>query len=363
MPTPLIYRTITMLAAVQAMPTHRTFLRDRYFPTAASTNGISEDVFPGEEVLVEYRNGNKKIAPCVMPRKGGITIEREGYKTYAYVPPFIAPQRPLTIDDLNKKGFGEQLFSNMTPQQRQAQILNRDLAEFDTMISGREEYMAAQCMINNGYILKHYADQYGGNGSYEEFEIRFYDESVNPSQYIPSVKWDDPSADIYGDISEMVYMLAKNGLPATELVMARGVSKAVLQNEAIQKYLDNRRLMLGAIEPMELPEGASRFAILNIDGRMINLITYDETYENEAGQIVPYLPAGTVVLSNPAAGRGLYGAVTQIEQEDGEFHTYTGRRVPKYTSNSGAEMREIKVTSRPLLIPKNKNPWVSAKVL
>lgn len=136
MPTPLIYRTVTMLAAIQAMPTHRTFLRDRYFPTTAPVNGVSEDIFPGEEVLVEYRNGSKKIAPCVMPRKGGITIEREGYKTFSYVPPFIAPQRPLTIDDLNKKGFGEQLFQNVTPQQRQAQILNRDLTEFDTMISG-----------------------------------------------------------------------------------------------------------------------------------------------------------------------------------------------------------------------------------
>lgn len=161
MPTPLIYRTVTMLAAIQAMPTHRTFLRDRYFPTTAPVNGVSEDIFPGEEVLVEYRNGSKKIAPCVMPRKGGITIEREGYKTFSYVPPFIAPQRSLTIDDLNKKGFGEQLFQNVTPQQRQAQILNRDLTEFDTMISGREEYMAAQCMLNNGYVLRHYADKYG----------------------------------------------------------------------------------------------------------------------------------------------------------------------------------------------------------
>ena len=85
MPTPLIYRTVTMLAAIQAMPAHRTFLRDRYFPTTAPVNGVSEDFFPGEEVLVEYRNGSKKIAPCVMPRKGGITIEREGYKTFSYV--------------------------------------------------------------------------------------------------------------------------------------------------------------------------------------------------------------------------------------------------------------------------------------
>lgn len=362
MPTPLIYRTVTMLAAIQAMPTHRTFLRDRYFPTTAPVNGASEDIFPGEEVLVEYRNGSKKIAPCVMPRKGGITIEREGYKTFSYVPPFIAPQRPLTIDDLNKKGFGEQLFQNVTPQQRQAQILNRDLTEFDTMISGREEYMAAQCMLNNGYVLRHYADKYG-SGDYEEYEIRFYDEAANPAKYTPAVKWNATGADIYGDLSEMIYMLTKNGLPATECVMARGVSKIVLQDPTIQKYLDNRSIILGTIEPMNLPEGACCFAVLNVDGHMVKLITYDETYEDESGQIVPYLPAGTVIMTAPAAGRGLYGAVTQIEQDDGEFHTYTGRRIPKYTADVKAESREIKVTSRPLLIPRSKNPWVSANVL
>ena len=278
------------------------------------------------------------------------------------MPPFIAPQRPLTIDDLNKKGFGEQLFQNVTPQQRQAQILNRDLTEFDTMISGREEYMAAQCMLNNGYVLRHYADKYG-SGDYEEYEIRFYDEAANPAKYTPAVKWNATGADIYGDLSEMIYMLTKNGLPATECVMARGVSKIVLQDPTIQKYLDNRSIMLGTIEPMNLPEGACCFAILNVDGHMVKLITYDETYEDESGQIAPYLPAGTVIMTAPAAGRGLYGAVTQIEQDDGEFHTYTGRRIPKYTADVKAESREIKVTSRPLLIPRSKNPWVSASVL
>ena len=89
MPIPQIYRTVTMIGAVQAMPSHRTFLRDRYFPCTPAT-----DIFPTEEVLVEYRNGNKKIAPVVMPRKGGINIAREGYKTVKYVPPFVAPGDP-----------------------------------------------------------------------------------------------------------------------------------------------------------------------------------------------------------------------------------------------------------------------------
>ena len=99
----------------------------------------------------------------------------------------------------------------------------------------------------------------------------------------------------------MIYMLTKNGLPATECVMARGVSKIVLQDPTIQKYLDNRSIMLGTIEPMNLPEGACCFAILNVDGHMVKLITYDETYEDESGQIAPYLPAGTVIMTAQAA--------------------------------------------------------------
>ena len=67
-------------------------------------------------------------------------------------------------------------------------------------------------------------------------------------------------------------------------------------------------------------------------------------------------------MAAPNAGRTVYGAVTQVEQSDGEFHTYTGQRVPKYVSNADGNTRTVMLTSCPLLIPNKKNPWVSAKV-
>ena len=45
-----IYKTKTMLAAVRQMSPVTSFLRDRYFPTG------SGDMFPTEEVLVEYKD-------------------------------------------------------------------------------------------------------------------------------------------------------------------------------------------------------------------------------------------------------------------------------------------------------------------
>ena len=355
MPIPMIYRTLTMIAAIQQMPPRYTFLRDRYFPTG------SDDIFPTDEVLIDYKDGNKKIAPVVAPRKGGITVMREGYTTKRYEPPFVAPKRSLTIDDLNKRGFGENLYTQITPEQREAQVLGKDLSELGVMIDGREEYMAAQAMLNNGYTLKQYIDDYGGK--FEEWDLFFYDGANNPAKYTPSGKWSDPAYDILGDLKVMSKLLTSRGLPVADLVMSGDVGDYVINNNAIQKLLDNRRINIGEITPIELPDGASRIAVLNVDGKNINLISYDETYEDESGDIVPYMGSGNVVLTAPASGRTLYGAVSQLEQSDGRFHTYAATRVPKYTADADNEVRTIKVSAKPLLIPNNKAPWISAKVL
>lgn len=355
MPVPVIYRTMTMIGAIQALPTHRTFLRDRYFPCTPAT-----DIFPTEEVLIEYRDGNKKIAPVVAPRKGGVTIKREGYTTRRFAPPLVAPKRGLTIDDLNKRGFGEDLYSQITPEQREAQVLGNDLTELSTMIDGREEYMAASAMLNNGYVLKQYADDYGEK--YEEFELFFYDGESDDSKYTPSGHWTNADYDIIGDLRAMIRLLTSKGLPAEDLVFSPDVTDYIIKNKAIKELLDIRNVNIGTIAPIELPEGASRIGVINIDGHDINLISYDEQYEDETGELQYFMGEGNVVLTAPASGRSLYGAVSQLEQSDGRFHTYMANRVPKYTADAEAETRTLKVSAKPLPIPKNKNAWIHAKV-
>lgn len=107
------YDTHTLLMAVQQLVPAATFLRDRYFPT-----NDASDIFSTEDVLVEYRDGVRKLAPFVAPRKGGVTILRKGYTMERYTPPFVAPRRTLTLDELRKRGFGEALYSQLTPEQR-----------------------------------------------------------------------------------------------------------------------------------------------------------------------------------------------------------------------------------------------------
>jgi len=351
-----IYKTKTMLAATTQMVPATTFLCDHFFETGAG------DMFPTEEVLVEYKDGTgNKMAPVVLPRKGNISVEREGYSTHKMTPPLVAPSRPLTIDDLNKKQMGENLFSDRTPAQRQAEILMRDLADFDEMHATREEYIAAQLMFNNGYVLKQYADKYG-EGEYEEFEMRFYDGDSNSAAYAPNTMWSEGAADILGDLHLMVRMLTTKRNRASELLIGSDVADALMNNAKIKELMDLRRYNVGEIAPVELGEGAARLGRLNVRGRMIDLITYDGTYiDEETGKETLFVPEKKVCLTAPGAGRILYGAVSQIEQEDRQWHTYMGRRVPRYWTDKDA--RELTVSSRPLFIPKTKDCFISATVL
>lgn len=349
-----IYNTHTLLMAVEQLHPPTTFLRDRYFPTNPAT-----DIFSTDDVLVEYRDGTRKIAPFVAPRKGGVTMRRQGSYMERFTPPRIAPRTTITLDDLKKRGFGEALLTQLTPEQRQLTLILKDIQDLSDTITRREEVMAAETMLTNGCVMKHMADDHTET---DDKKIFFYDGGSNPSTYTPATKWGQSGAKIIDDIAVMISMLTSRGLPATDLIVAPDVATIMLNDENILKLLDIRNYNIGQVDPITLPEGASRIMRLNVRGRMIDVFCYEETYENESGEITQYIGDGQVILTAPNAGRTLYGAVSQVEQSDGEFHTYTGQRVPKYVSDANGNTRTITLTSFPLLIPNQKNPWVSAKV-
>lgn len=347
--------TLTLLDAVKQMAPTRSFLRDRYFPTNDAT-----DVFNTSEVIVEYKDGNKKLAPFVSPRKNGMTMLRDGYAIKGYSPANIAPRRPLYIDDLNKKGFGEALFSNLTPAARQMALVTMDLMELDEAITRREEAMAAEVMLTNGCVMKHYADK---NDEYLEKEIHFYDGVSNPAIYTPTNLWSTTDADILGDLAAMIRMLTTKGCDATEIIVGTDVANAIIDNAKIQKLLDIRRYEMGVVAPQELPTGAALLASFPVMGHNINVLTYDATYEDENGNTVSYIPANKVIMTAPGAGRTAYGCVTQVEQTDGEMHSYAGKRVPHYVSDAANNSRSLTLTAAPLVMPKRKNCFISATVL
>lgn len=347
-----ISNTHQLIMAVEEMPKAKSFLRDRYFPTNEST-----DIFSTNDVLVDYKEGKKKLAPFVAPRKGGKTILRKGFTTTSYTPPLIAPIRPMTADDLKKRGFGEALYSKLTPEERQNMMALADIDEQSEMITNREEWMCAKTLFENGYVMKGYVD----GQETEDKEIRFYTEEKNPAVYTPAKAWSDPDADILGDLYNMAMMLKRRGLPAKDVIGGCELSSYIDNNTKIKNQLDNRRVEIGEVKPEELPEGVNRYCRLNCKGIWLEVFIYDETFENDEGEDESFIPEGYVSVTAPACGRTLYGAIDQLE-EDGQFHTWAAARVPKYLADRDANIRKIGVSAAPLPIVNNKNPMVIAKV-
>jgi len=351
-----------MLAAIEEMPLEQTFFKSRYFPTDDMM-----DVFNTSKVLADYREGSRKKAPFVVPRIGSLPVGREGFKTYELEPAYIGLSMPLTIDQLQRRGFGESIMSGMTPEDRARHLQLHDMDVLSARISRTEEYMACRVLLDNGIIMRHETDV---KGVYEDVEVKFYDEAANPAEYKPAAKWEHSTitansgkitvGNWYEDVYQMLARQKRRGMPATDLLVSSDVGAFLMEDPWVLRMLDNRRVEMGRIQPSELTEYVTHLGAFNFKGRMLDILVNDGGYEDEDGNDVPYLEDGSVVVTAPNVGRGLYGAITQMERDE-EYHTYAGKRVPQHIADIKSQTKETKVASSPLMVPKRKNSWCAAK--
>lgn len=356
-----IYETIYMLAAIEELPLEHTFFKSRYFPTDDMM-----DVFNTSKVLADYREGGRKKAPFVVPRIGSLPVGREGFKTYELEPAYIGLSMPLTIDQLQKRGFGESIMSGMTPEDRAKHLQLHDMEELSARISRTEEWMACQTMLNNGCTMRHETDV---KDVYEDVEVKFYDEATNPALFTPAAVWTHSTiaangkitvGNWYEDIYQMMARQKRRGMPATDLLVASDVGAFLMEDPWVMRMLDNRRVEMGRIQPTELTEYVTHLGAFNFKGRMLDILVSDGSYEDEDGTDKTYLDDGSAIVTAPDVGRGLYGAITQLEN-DGEYHTYPGKRVPQHIFTIKPPVKETQVACSPLMVPKRKNPWCVAK--
>ncbi len=340
----------SFIAAIKEEKPYTTFLKDRYFPLGQN--------FTTDEVLVEYKEGNKKLAPFVAPRVGGVTMKREGYTAKTFAPANIAPKRPLTIDELKKKRFGEAYYAQMTPEDRESEIMLDDANELDAMISRRENWMAAELLVNTSVKMEEKTDK---EDVVIEKEIFFYDGDENDWIYTPTVDWSDSTADILGDVAAMCISQKARGVQATELLLDSVAGDYVYNNEAILKLLDNRRVDIGTLDPKLLDFGVAEIGTFNCKGHIVKFLQYVEGYEDESGATVPYLPSGTAILLAPKCGQTQYGAVNQLE-DDKRWHTYAESRVPLILTDQNNQSKELRLASAPLLMPIRHHAWIKAAV-
>lgn len=342
-----IYSTRTMMAAIDKMLPVNTFFMDTFFSRV--------ETYPTEAIDVDFRKGKRKMAPFVAPRVGGITMDRQGFVTKSYTPPKIAPKRVLTKDDISTRAMGENVYSTITPEERAAQILGKDLSELDEMITRREEWMCREIAINGKCVMKGFVDDKDSNTIDQEVDYNF----TNKETLISGAKWDQSTSKKLSDLKRWrLAVIQKTGKAPTVCIMASDVAEQFISDPEVQTMFDKNKIKVGDITPTIVNDAVTFIGRITSLG--LDLYTYDEWYVDDAGVEQPMMPTKTLMLARPGMAKRIYGAVTQMEK--GDFYTYEGERVPKQWADEENEVKMIKITSRPLPVPEDVDDWYVAIV-
>lgn len=343
-----IYRTQTLLGAVERILRPHTFFCMTFFPTFQT--------FVTEEVLLDFKKSKRKMAPFVAPRVGGITMERQGYRTDKYAAPKIAPQRAITVDDLVVRGMGENVFSQRTPADRQAELLGKDLSELDDMIARRCEWMCRELMINGKITMNGFIDRTNSNFVEQTLDYGF----TNKEILLGPALWSEATSSKYADLRRWrLQVIQKSGKAPTICVLGQDAASQFIEDPDINDKLKQFNGLFVDFKPI-IKDDALTF-IGRLPELGLELYTYNDWYIDDDDTEKPMMPVDQVLLARPGMGEILYGAVTQLD--NGQFMTYEGSRVPKTWVDEENEQRMIRLSSRPVPKPEDVDDWFVAKVL
>lgn len=347
-----IFSTYTMMATLELVKPETFFFSTRYFPTGAG------DIFNSDKVLVEYTKGDRKMAPFVSERIGAIPVERNGYKIKEFAPANIGVSRPMTVDDLKKRGFGEALYANTKPAERALRMQLEDMVTLNKRISRRIEWMGAQTMINNFCKMQEMIDaETKGEVRY----VEFYDENNSEHTYTVANKWNSKDANITGDVYTMCEILASRGLNATDLVVGSDVADVFYNDEKLARMLDkNSGINFGTINERIVYPGVSQIGPLNFRGHWLTIFVDSSTYEDEKGVTTPYFPKNAAMVTYANCGHTMYGQITQMPYGSIDFKSIAAKRVPKLIVDNANDTRSLCLKARPLTAPRTYCPYIYA---
>lgn len=346
-----IYEPRTMMGVIRKLPPVHTFFRSTFFSR--------EKTFVTKSVDMDYKKGARKLAPFVSREIGGKVVPNTGYTTETYTPPFIAPDRVTTIDDILDRQPGESLYSGRTPAQRAVIQMSEDFTDLREMILRREEWMCAQAMLTGKIVVL-------GEGVKDTIDFRFtnlLDISKDAKR-----KWKGGTVqNKYADLKAWHEKVQKEGFTNCNVcIMASDVVTEFLMDEQIRKLLDVKNYALAVIKPTQKENNVTYIGTIHELG--LDLYQYNEWYVDDwtdpATPVeLPMVPAGTLMMASTHAKYSMYyGAISILNQKTEKWETVAGKYVPDTFIKKRPDRRFLSLQSAPVPVPHEVDSWLVAKV-
>lgn len=325
-----MFETRTMLRMLEQRKPPKRFLLDLFF--SATKRSLTR------HVDIDIYDGQRRMAPFVNPRGQGTLVERIGFQTKTFTPPYVKPKMVTEAEDIMHRMAGEHIYAGgRTPGQLASERLGQDLAELEDMIVRREEWMASQAL--NGGII-----QVVGEGV--DAEIDFQMPANQQVTLSGTDLWTDAGSDPVADIRDWRRRVAqRSGLTPNRAVIGSDVEDALLNNERFQTQLDNRRFQIGEARLEAAGAMGGRLVAVLNDG--FQIWAYDEWYvDPDTGDEEAMVPADTVFMGSTQARTARhYGAIRDVRA------MAAVDRFPKSWITEDPSARWVMLQSAPLVVP------------
>lgn len=354
-----IYSTNNMIEVVKKSELPVMFLRDRYFPTTP------RDIFKTKKVYIERLDEGHRCAPFVIPLEHAqaVTMEREAYDGEELYPAFIHAAREMSLATLAKKGIGETMFDEVTPEERERKYLTEDMAYLTAAVMRSWEWMCGQ-ILNNGSIECYccIGDTIDDKSKFVKVRFQFYEKTFdNAVTY--TKKWNEGDADIYKQIAETANSIDAS-YDSLDLILGGNLVHWFVTDPVILKLLDIRNLNIGRIDPVVTSyRRIGNLGTMNFDGVQLNIFTDNRGVTDPTGANSHYIDQNSFIIVPPRLGATKFGTITQMEEEDRDYHSYSRDLVPRRVTNVSASERKLEMSSAPLPHPYDWSAWRTCKAL
>lgn len=342
--------TYSLLQALKLVYPVPSLFLDTFFPNNKN--------FVTPTVLMDYKKGGRKMAPFVAKSGGFKNIGREGFSTWEYEPPLIGPARKMSIQDIDKRGFGENIVSDVTPEERAAKMTADDLADLQENIDRRREWMCINLLLYGAFTAEGESD----DGKVKFSDTITYADWTQKLTLSGTDMWSNTGADIYGVFSDMYHTIGQSaGRTPDVVITTQKTVNYMLKNEELLKWLlrPADQLKIATVAPRIVSTDVTYFGSISaLNG--IQIYTYDAQYSDDSGTLKPYIPDGYLVMGIKGRGQMLNGLITQMEM-DNNFHSYSATYVPKVWSEIGGDTRMIRLASKCVPKPYDINDWFTLK--
>ncbi len=338
--------TKILLALYEEMAPAPMFLSDTFAMTSRSVHNSGKVTF-------DVIRGNEKVAPVITSIEDGyIKVSLDKATNKEITPPVVKLKFPVNLMNTQLREPGSTPFDTPNEMQNALRRFNSNMTNVVDQVSRNLEVQAAQIYQTGKLSL------WGEDGT-EAFAIDFLPKATHFPTF--PIVWGTGTEDKLNDIDSIAKVIRADGkAKADTLIFGAKAWAEWIKDAAVLALLDNRRINVGHITPRMSDDSGTFQGEIVIQNYRYEMWTYDGLYENAAGDAVPYIDDGKVVVSASKGRREKsFGMIPKVVRDDPRLAGFVSGNIRSggiaVTTGASIDMDGEnvfgKIGTRPILIP------------